>query len=113
MKFLCAGILTSVALVLPLAASAQSDHSAHHDGAPAAKSQSAMVNGVVQRVNKDAGSVTIAHEPLTNLNMPGMTMTFAVKERAWLNGLKEGNRIRFIADNVNGQLTVVALQSAK
>jgi Cu/Ag efflux protein CusF len=113
MKFLIAVFVTSLALALPLAAFAQNDHSAHHEGTAATKPEAAMTNGVVRRVDKSAGSVTIAHEPLTNLNMPKMTMTFLVKERAWLDGLKEGSRIRFVAENVNGELTVVALQSAK
>jgi Cu/Ag efflux protein CusF len=28
-------------------------------------------------------------------------------------GIKEGSRIRFVAENVNGELTVVALQPTK
>lgn len=113
MNFLVAVFVTSVALALPLAAAAQSDHLAHHDGTAATKPEAAMTNGVVRKVDKAAGSVTIAHEALTNLNMPKMTMTFLVKERAWLDGLKEGTRIRFVAQNVNGTLTVVALEQAK
>jgi len=88
------------------------NHLAHFTAAPAAQ-QPAMTNGVVKRVDKAAGSVTIAHEPLTNLGMPGMTMAFLVKDRAWLDGIKEGSRIRFVAENVNGELTVVALEQAK
>jgi Cu/Ag efflux protein CusF len=42
-----------------------------------------------------------------------MTMTFLVKDRSWLDSLKEGSKIRFIAENVNGELTVVALQASK
>jgi Cu(I)/Ag(I) efflux system protein CusF len=113
MKFPVAVFVTFVALVLPLKASAQADHLAHHDSASANKPEAAMINGVVRRVDKAAGSVTIAHEALTNLNMPKMTMTFLVKDRSWLDRLKEGGKIRFIAENVNGELTVVALQASK
>jgi Cu/Ag efflux protein CusF len=105
--------IVSFSLALPLAAAAQSGHLAHHDGANATAPQAAMTNGVVRRVDKAAGSVTIAHEALTNLNMPGMTMSFLVKDRAWLDGLKEGSRIRFVAQSVNGALVVVALEQAK
>lgn len=113
MKFAVSVFVTSVALALPLAASAQNDQLAHHDGATAAKPEAAMTNGVVRKVDKAAGTVTIAHEALTNLNMPKMTMTYPVQERAWLDGLKEGSRIRFVAQNVNGTLSVVALEQAK
>lgn len=113
MNFPVAVFVTSVALALPLAAAAQSDHVAHHDGTASSKPDATMTNGVVRKVDKGTGSVTIAHEALTNLNMPKMTMTYLVKEPAWLDGLKEGSRIRFIAQNVNGTLTVVALEQAK
>lgn len=108
----CAAV-ASFALAFPIAAAAQSGHAAHHEGTPAAATQAAMTNGVVRKVDKVAGSVTIAHETLTNLGMPKMTMTFLVKERAWLDTMKEGARIRFVAADVNGTLTVVALEQAK
>ena len=112
MKLPAAVFVLSIALLLPLPASAQTDHSAHHDAAPATSAPTAMVNGVVQRVDKAAGSVTIAHEALTNLGMPKMTMTFLVANRTWLDTLKDGSKVRFVAENVNGALTVVALQPA-
>jgi Cu/Ag efflux protein CusF len=42
-----------------------------------------------------------------------MTMTFRVKDPAWLKKMKDGDRIRFIADMVKGELTVVAYEIAK
>ncbi len=72
-----------------------------------------MTNGVVKRVDKAASSVTITHEPLTNLGMPAMTMSFLVKDRAWLDAMKVGAPIRFRAENIKGELTVVALEQSK
>ncbi len=109
-------VVAAIAMLAPFAASAQTDHAAHHAAAaaPAAPaSQAAMTNGVVKRVDKAAGTVTIAHEALTNLGMPKMTMTFQVKDRAWLDSMKEGSKIRFVAENVKGELTVVALDQSK
>lgn len=97
----------------PLAAAAQSEHAAHHSGSAVGSKQLAMTNGVVKRVDNAKGSVTIAHEPLVNLGMPAMTMTFLVKDRAWLGGMKEGGKIRFVAEEVNGELTVVAVEQVK
>jgi Cu(I)/Ag(I) efflux system periplasmic protein CusF len=103
----------SLALLIVPAAFAQHDH-----GVPATKpvstaSVAAMVDGVVKRVDKGTTRITIAHEPLTNLGMPKMTMAFKVRDAKWLELVKEGDRIRFVADNVNGSLTVVALESAR
>jgi Cu/Ag efflux protein CusF len=45
--------------------------------------------------------------------MGSMTMTFRVKSPALFEGVKEGSKVRFVADNVNGELTVVALEAVK
>jgi Cu/Ag efflux protein CusF len=111
-RTLTATIVTIVA-ALPLGAVAQDTHTAHHATASAASQQATMTNGVVKRVDKTAGSVTITHEPLTNLGMPAMTMSFLVKDRAWLDGMKVGTPIRFRAENIKGELTVVALEQSK
>jgi Cu/Ag efflux protein CusF len=42
-----------------------------------------------------------------------MSMVFRVSEPKLLDGLKEGDRIRFAAERVNGQFTVTAVEAAK
>ena len=82
----------------------------HQDGAmPMAK----MSEGSIKKVDKAAGQITIAHGPLENLNMPGMTMAFAVKDKAMLDQVKGGDKVHFVANNVNGALTVTKLERAK
>ncbi len=75
--------------------------------------ESAMTDGEVKKVDKDAGKLTIKHGPLTNLDMPGMTMVFRVKDPAMLDQVKERDKIRFVADRVNGAITVVELKPVK
>jgi len=74
---------------------------------------SAMTEGEVKKVDKDTGKLTIKHGPLTNLDMPAMTMVFRVKDPTMLDQVKEGDKIRFVADRVNGAITVVELKPAK
>jgi len=45
-----------------------------------------------------------------NLGMDAMTMVFRVKDPAMLDEVKAGDRINFIAEQPNGQLTVSRLQ---
>jgi Cu/Ag efflux protein CusF len=45
--------------------------------------------------------------------MPGMTMAFKVSDQAMLGQVKAGEKIEFVAENVNGALTVVRLQPVK
>lgn len=72
----------------------------------------ALTPGVVRKVDKAAGKVTIKHEELKNLGMPPMTMVFRVKEAAWLDQLKPGDRIRFVAERVGGAFTVMRYEPA-
>jgi Cu/Ag efflux protein CusF len=66
--------------------------------------------GVVKKVDTKAGKVTIKHEDLKNLDMPGMTMVFSVADKSMLDKLKEGEKIEFVANRVNGKLTVTEVK---
>lgn len=80
---------------------------------PAAASQLPMVTGTVEKVDAGAGKVTIDHGPIPNLDMDAMTMVFRTQDPAVLKGVKAGDRIRFQADRVNGQISVVRIQKGK
>jgi len=101
--------------LLSLPAFAQHNHAAMMPAgvtAPAARPD-AVSEGVVKKINRQAGEVTIAHGPLANLGMGPMTMLFRLKSPALIDGVKEGNRIRFVAESESGELIVVALQVVK
>lgn len=68
-----------------------------------------MSTGEVKKIDKEQGKITIKHGELNNLGMPPMTMVFHVKDVAMLDTLKAGQTIKFIAENVNGALTVVKI----
>jgi len=85
-------------LVLTVAAdparAQSSDPQSHHLGA-AHDVRSGTGTGIVQKIDRDKGTVTIKHGPLPALDMPGMTMTFPVKDRAQLAGLKPLQKVEF------------------
>jgi Cu(I)/Ag(I) efflux system protein CusF len=66
---------------------------------------SAASKGQIQKIDLDAGKLTIKHGELRNINMPAMTMVFDVADKAALSKLKVGDKITFVASNANGQLT--------
>jgi len=107
--------LTSIACLLFAPGSyAAGDSSADNAaGTTSADSVQAMTQGVVTKVDKGAGKVTISHGPLENLGMPKMTMVFRVKDPAMLDRLKEGDKILFVAEKVDGAFTVMSFESAK
>ena len=107
---------TLIALLTLGAAPVQAagDHAGHGMAMQAtASTEMQMVDGVVKKVDKSAGKVTLSHGPLTNLSMPAMTMVCRVKDANWLDQMKAGDKIRFMADNVNGAVTIVHFEPAK
>lgn len=82
------------------------DHGAMH---AAAATDTALTDGLVKKVDKSGGKLTVAHGPLPG-GMPGMTMAFRVKDAVWLNTVKEGQKIRFAIDNT---MTIVRLDLPK
>ena len=107
--------LTSIACLLSASGSyaaggASADNAA---GTTSTKSVQDKTSGVVKKVDKDAGKVTINHEPLKNLEMPKMTMVFRVKDPAMLDKLKEGDKILFVAEKVDGAFTVMSFEPMK
>lgn len=81
--------------------------------AAASADAAAMTAGEVKKVDKQAGRVTLQHGDIKNLNMPAMTMAFAVKDKSLLDKVKPGDKVRFAAVDDNGRLTVTAIQPAK
>jgi Cu(I)/Ag(I) efflux system protein CusF len=85
------------------------DHAAHHP-ATAGAPQS---DGEVRKLDKEQGKVTLRHGPLANLDMPSMTMVFKAADPKLLDGLKEGDKVKFTAEKINGAFTVTAIQVAR
>ena len=114
MKF--SSLVAAAALALSGAAFAQTsaaDHTAHHPaGASAAAAAISMADGEVRKIDKEQGKVTLKHGPIVNLDMPGMTMVFKVGDPKMLDRLKEGDKVKFAADKVNGAITVTAIEPA-
>ena len=120
-KMLLAALALS--LLTPLAAVADD---AHHPPAKAAAPATAaataagagaaaadMTDGEVRKIDIEAGKVTLKHADIKNLDMPGMTMVFVVKDKAMLDKLKAGDKVKFRAINDAGKFTVTEIQPAR
>lgn len=51
--------------------------------------------GVIKAINTQQRKVTLAHEPIPELNWPRMTMGFAVAPGLDLSGLSKGDSVAF------------------
>lgn len=83
--------------------------------APALAAPEAVVptDGVIRKLDRASGTVTITHGELPSLNMGPMTMSFKASKPAMLKSLKEGDKVRFRAAEVKGELTVTSIEAAK
>lgn len=82
--------------------------------APKLAAAQALIDGTVTKVDTSASKITIRHGPIKKFDMDeGMTMVFAVKDAALLSQVKAGDKIKFDADNVNGQFIVTKIDKAK
>ena len=72
-----------------------------------------VVKGEVVKVDASSGKITIKHEAIPNLGMDPMTMVFKASDPAMLQVAKPGEKIRFTADRVNGQLSIMTMDERK
>ncbi|MEO7888277.1 MAG: copper-binding protein [Polaromonas sp.] len=66
--------------------------------------------GEVRKVDKEAGKITLKHGAIKNLDMPGMTMVFQVRDPAMLETVKAGDKVSFTVDSINGAFTVLSIE---
>ena len=79
-----------------------------------ATAQSADVDGTVTKIDASASKITLKHGPIKKFDMDdGMIMVFRVQDPAMLKQVKVGDKVKFEADKINGQFTVVKMQKAK
>jgi Cu(I)/Ag(I) efflux system protein CusF len=72
-----------------------------------------MTDGEIRKINKDTQKITIKHSEIKNLDMPGMTMVFQVKDSAMLKQVKVGDKVKFVAEKSGGALVVTDNQPVK
>ena len=89
--------------VLTTLALAMAALSAHAQGADAE----------VRKIDKAQGKITLKHGEIKSLDMPPMTMVYSVRDKASLENLKPGDKVKFKAVNEAGKLTVTEIQVAR
>jgi uncharacterized cupredoxin-like copper-binding protein/Cu/Ag efflux protein CusF len=65
-----------------------------------------MAEAEVRKIDLDAKKITLRHGPIKNLDMPGMTMVFQVRNPALLSNLAVGDKIMFTAEQLQGALVM-------
>lgn len=114
MKTASIALLLAIGLAMagPSLAQAADEHTSHHPAANQTASAD-LTDGEVRKIDKEAGKLTIKHGAIKNLDMPGMTMVFQVKDKALLDKVQTGDKVRFRAETENGKFLVTEIRPAK
>lgn len=115
MKYATLMALIVGALVTPAAwAQAPSGHGAHGAHAQGAASPAAEeTEGEVRRIDTPNRKITLRHGEIKNLQMPPMTMVFEVKDASLLEKVKQGDKVRFTAEQSGGVFTVTSIEAMR
>ena len=114
MKLELKTLLVIAAATLPLSVLSAA-HVAAPMASPGASAPAAadMTDAEVRKVDKEGGKLTLKHGAIKNLDMPGMTMVFQVKDKAMLDKLQAGDKVKFKAVDDAGKFTVTEIQPAR
>ena len=96
-------VLAQTATPAPAAPAATMEKAAMKDAAEAE----------VRKIDKEAKKITLKHGPIKNLDMPGMTMVFQVRDAALLDKLAQlapGDKILFTAEQQQGAFVVTGAE---
>jgi Cu/Ag efflux protein CusF len=72
-----------------------------------------MTEGEVRKVDMSTRKITIRHGAIKNLDMPGMTMVFQIRNPALFDAVKAGDKVRFRAEMAGAAMVVTAIEPAR
>ena len=72
-----------------------------------------MTNAEVRKVDRDAKKITLKHEAIKSLDMPGMTMVFQVRDVALLEKAQPGDKVTVRIIQEGNAYVVIDIQPNK
>ena len=107
-------VLTATALMFAAVLPASAQQSPGAAPAKAEAGAPSLADAEVRRIDKDAGKITLKHGPIKSLDMPPMTMVFQVQDKALLDKVKAGDKVKFTAiQSAGGAYTVTSIEPTK
>ena len=110
--------IKTLVIIATLLAGTSLSYAASHAAAPSSPATTAvstlpMANAEIRKIDLENKKITLKHGEIKNLDMPSMTMVFAVKDTAMLDKLTAGDKVMFTADKVGSTFTVMSIEKAK
>ena len=114
LESITAAALFAIAAAIAAPAYAQAMNHGNMPGMMMEKTATAeMSDGEVRKIDKDSLKVTLKHGEIKNLEMPGMTMVFRVKDAEMLDKVQVGSIVKFVAEKLDGGFFVTAIHSLR
>jgi Cu/Ag efflux protein CusF len=105
-------LLIATAIALGAVAPALAQHAGHGAAKPAATAAAEPADGEIRRIDKARGTVLMKHGELKSLGMGPMTMSFKLKDPAMAAQFKEGDKVRFTAEQKGEELIITSISKA-
>ena len=71
------------------------------------------VLGEVKKIKLKSGKITIKHEPIPNLDMPGMSMVFRVEEGVDISKFEKGDAVEFTVVDKDGKMLIMSIDKVE
>jgi Cu(I)/Ag(I) efflux system periplasmic protein CusF len=71
-----------------------------------------MTDAEVRKIDKAQSKITLKHGAIKNLDMPPMTMVFRAKDAKLLDGLAAGDKVKFVAEQIDGNYVITQVVKA-
>lgn len=72
-----------------------------------------LTDGEVKKIDPDNSKITLKHGDIKNLDMPGMTMVFTVRDKGQLAKFKPGDKVKFVVVQEGGKMVITDIQSVR
>ena len=72
-----------------------------------------FADGIVKKIDASSQRIMVAHGPIASIGMMPMTMMFKVKEPVMLKQVREGDKIRFLVEEIGGDYTITRIEAKK
>ncbi len=101
----------AMGIAMPISSFAQA--TMDHGKMDMSQASDSMTDGEVKKIDPDNGKVTLKHGDIKNLDMPGMTMVFTVRDKSQLANLKPGDKVKFMVVQEGGKMIVTDIQPVR
>ena len=106
-------LFSSLFISFPSVAADMHEHNHDHSMHQSAAMSSQLIHGVVKKVDLKRSKITLKHGEIAEIQMPAMTMNYQVKDAHQLESMKQGYKVRFSTEMVDGKYVVTHIEHVK